>query len=222
MVIAEDQKTTSTSTSFSFTHGAKVLVIVVVADCYDNTCTGVTCGGAAMTKLTHCQVSAKVGVQLWYIFRPSAATETIACAGTIYFPDICVVSYTGTAIAEPFFEGTATNTCSSVNSCAVNIAAGTTGRRVFGANGLFCSVSQTVSPAANFSEIEELPRSGYGGYYQSCEIEYYDTDGATSAGGDSGNYPYWACIVTAILKFVPVIKTGFRIEGRDFKETKFA
>ena len=202
--ITQDNTTTSTASSFSFTHVANALVIVVTfADLAEGSTspTAVSIGGASMSLLTTATYNGWVATTLWYLFRSSSGTETIALTGQAgSYQSSVVVSETGTAQSAPFFEGTAVASCNAA-SCSVAVATGTSGRRVFGGNSVFAypTYAVTISPASGFTEINELDTQ-FTGNYEANEIEYYDTAGATSAGGSvaSAN-SYWAIIGTAIL-----------------------
>ena len=210
MTIAQDAHATSQSSPFDFTHGAGVLVIVL-ADTESNAIpSGVTCGGAAMTKLTQIiNYSAGVGgvgfvLQLWYLFRSAAATDSIAITGGTN-KNFLAVSYTGTATAEPFFEGTVTGNRGegSAKSYSLAVAAGTTGRLVFGAVVAAINTAHTLTVISGFTEIDQISKSWIQGYINKLDDQYKDTSSAASPGGTDSVYVYWGIIGTAILAGIP-------------------
>jgi N-acetylneuraminic acid mutarotase len=192
--------TGSNSGSVNLTHGTYVLVVVDVA--YNRDTMGdptVTVGGTAAAQVgVGTDADKKIACASYVCYRPAAGTDSVA-ASFSGSGSWCMtaqgVTGTTTAAYGPFTETVVTGGANSGTSIALNVGAGTAGRRVHMA--VCVNNNGPTAPASGQIEVDDYPVPGDG---RSVESNYRDIDGAVTMDASWSNGARNAGIAYGILR----------------------
>jgi hypothetical protein len=201
-------KYSGSSWSQSFSHSAGVLVIISLCDYYTAS-TSVHWGSNSATKLNQTGSANQFWETIWYYYDANAGPDTLTATVTTglgYF----VTSYSGVPSSAPYFEHGNGNSYVYGGSDTVNVAAGTTNRKVIygvcnGQNG----ADRTINAASGFTD--QGTQNHIASVYLGTEYGYDNTASSVSAGSSgttpSNNYQYWDLVAVAILPAVILTTT---------------
>jgi N-acetylneuraminic acid mutarotase len=188
----------SSSGSVNLTHGTNVLVVVDVAYRHDSMGDPtVTVGGAAATRVgVGTDEHGIVACASYVCFRSAAGTDSVAAffsgSGTWC---MTVQGITGTPKSGPFTETVMTGGASTGTSIALNVDAGSAGRRVHMA--VCVNYDGPTTPNAGQTEVDDYPVPGDG---RSVESNYMDVNGAVTMGASWSSAVRNAGIAYGILR----------------------